>query len=105
MVLQGFPFDLMKPFIIECEFEDLKTTKLNYKVKDMINFLQNKGYFVYVSQWYPIVRYGIRHQWKRFFKYEGQNLSEDSWGNLIAFSKEANEKTLIKLIKSYLNIK
>jgi len=105
MVLQGFPFDFMKPFIIECEFEDLKTTKLNYKVKDTINFLQDKGYFVYVSQWHPIVRYGIRHNWKRFFKYEGQNLSANSWGNLLAFSKEANEKTLVKLIKNYLNIK
>jgi len=105
MVLQGFPFNLIKPLVIECEFEDLKTTKLNYTVKDMINFLQDKGYFVYVSQWHPIVRYGIRHQWKRFFKYEGQTISANSWGNLLAFSKEVNEKTLVQLIKDYLNIK
>lgn len=105
MVLQGFPFDFIKPSVIECEFEDLKTTKLDYTVIDMINFLQNRGYLVYVSEWHPIIRYGIRHEWKRFFKYEGQNLDSNSWGNLLAFHKEVNEKILVKSFKESLNIK
>lgn len=104
MVLQGFPWDLMKPSIIECEYEDSKTTKLGYTVKEMINFLKSKKYHIYVSEWHPIIRYGIRHEWKRFFKYENQNINPKSWGNIIAFSKEIDETILIKLIRDLMHI-
>lgn len=105
MVLQGLSFDIIKPLIIECEFEDLKTNKLGYTVKDMINFLQSKNYIVYVSEWHPIIRYGIQHQWKRFFKYDNQDIDSKGWGNLIAFYKEVDEDFLVRIIKESLNLK
>ncbi len=96
MVLKGFPWKFSKPTVIECEFENSKTISLGYNVMDMINFLMDKGYTVYVSEWYPIVRYGIRHDWKRFFKYENQLIDSLGWGNLIAFKDAPDEKLLLE---------
>ena len=39
-VLKGYPWDLDKPDVIECEFEDLKTKdNLNYTWVDMAEYL------------------------------------------------------------------
>ena len=104
MVLKGFPWEKMTPNIIECEFEDFKTVPLGYNFNDISNYLVSKGYTVYVSEWYPIIKYGSKHTWKRLFKYDNQKIDKSSWGNLLAFKETPNEASLIELLKEVGNI-
>lgn len=104
MVLEGFPWDKITPFVVECEFEDFKTKPLGYDFNNISDFLTSKGYTVYVSEWYPIIKYGSRHTWKRLFKYTHQKIDEDSWGNLLAFKEKPNLKSLITQLKDIANI-
>jgi len=90
MVLQGVPWDRIVPSVILCEFEDLKTIPIGYNFHNMAQFLENKGYSVFVSEWHPIIRYGIPHDWRRFKKYPCELSSKDAWGNLLAFKNEPN---------------
>lgn len=106
MVLEGFPWDKITPFVVECEFEDFKTKPLGYNFNDISDFLVSKGYTVYVSEWYPIIKYGSRHTWKRLFKYKKQKtINENSWGNLLAFKEEPNISSLLNKLYDIANIK
>ncbi len=102
-VLQGFDFKKSKPQVILCEFEDNKTLSLGYSTKDMIEFLQQVGYTVYVSEWAPIYKYGVPHFFAQLFKAPGILLSPSSWGNLICFKDDPGEKEISKLIKRVLS--
>lgn len=84
-VLRGVPWDTLEPHVIECEFEDAKTLSLGHRWRDIAEFLQEKGYVVYVSEWHPIVRYGAPHDWRRLFRYPDGDVAEGAWGNLLAF--------------------
>ncbi|WP_430401871.1 FkbM family methyltransferase [Hyphomonas sp.] len=84
-VLKGVPWDQLKPDVIECEFEDAKTLKLGHTWKDIAEYLRTRGYTIYISEWHPIVRYGIPHQWRRVVPYPGETMSSKSWGNILAF--------------------
>ncbi len=93
-VLQGFPWDRVKPVVIECEFEDTKTVPLGYTFHDLARFLVDKGYKVYVSEWHPIIRYGIRHDWNRLELYPCELADSKGWGNLLAFRDPIDEQAL-----------
>lgn len=81
--LRTFPWDALHPKAVVCEFEDKKTTRLGHDVHDIARFLEKRGYAVVVSEWEPIVEYGIRHTWRRFARYP-TDIPTDSWGNLVA---------------------
>lgn len=87
-VIRGVPWDRFSPDVIEAEFEDAKTIGLGYTYRDMCQYLLDRGYTVYVSEWHPIVRYGIRHQWCRVTKYPADLMTHDSWGNILAFKQD-----------------
>lgn len=87
-VLKGVPWDRIAPDVIECEFEDAKTVPLGHDWRDIAEFLRGKGYTVYVSEWHPIVRYGIPHDWRRLVPYPGVDIDKDAWGNLLAFRND-----------------
>lgn len=87
-VLRGVPWDDVRPDVIECEFEDAKTIKLGHDWKVIADYLKDKGYAVYVSEWNPIVRYGIPHDWRRVFPYGFSEMPADAWGNLLAFRED-----------------
>lgn len=87
-VIRGVPWDRFSPDVIEAEFEDAKTIGLGYTYRDMCQYLVDRGYTVYVSEWHPIVRYGIRHQWCRVTKYPMDLLNQNSWGNILAFKQD-----------------
>lgn len=94
-VLRGFPWNKSKPKVIECEFEDRKTLKIGHNVSEVCRYLEEHGYTVYVSEWHPIVRYGVQHQWKCFFKYrKDKQPAPDSWGNLLAFLNDPGIQVL-----------
>jgi|TARA_B100000315_G_C14579535_1_gene589723 FkbM family methyltransferase len=84
-VLEGFPWEKCQPEVIECEYEDAKTTKIGYTYENLGQFLVDRGYTVFVSEWHPIVRYGVRHQWRRVVPYPATLRDEDAWGNFLAF--------------------
>jgi hypothetical protein len=103
-VLQGFPWARSKPAVIECEFEDTKTVPLGYTFHDLACFLVDKGYKVYVSEWHPIVRYGIRHDWNRLVRYPCELADPKGWGNLLAFRDPIDERAVVAAVKKVLKV-
>ncbi len=83
-VLKGFPWSRIKPDVILCEFEDPKTVPLGYDYKTMGDYLVAQGYQVFLSEWAPIIRYGVRHKWERWGKYPSELKHPNAWGNFVA---------------------
>tara|TARA_B100000575_G_scaffold86955_1_gene68808 strand:+ start:6482 stop:7309 length:828 start_codon:yes stop_codon:yes gene_type:complete len=83
-VLQGVPWNEIKPEIIVAEFEDKKTRSLGYDYHEMAKLLSDQGYIVLISEWYPIVTYGGNHKWNRMERYPYILENENGWGNIIA---------------------
>jgi FkbM family methyltransferase len=87
-VLKGVPWDQVKPEVIECEFEDAKTVALGHSYRDIADYLVARGYTVYLSEWHPIVRYGVPHDWRQVMRYPTPLGSRDAWGNILAFRSD-----------------
>lgn len=103
-VLRGFPWDRFRPAVIECEFEDSKTLPLGYGFHDLAGFLMEKGYTVYVSEWHRIIRYGIRHDWRRLARYPCELADDKGWGNLIAFRDPIDERALVGAVEKVMSV-
>lgn len=103
-VLQGFPWGRGQPAVIECEFEDTKTVPLGYTFHDLARFLVERGYTVYVSEWHPIIRYGIRHDWRQLLGYPCELADPKGWGNLLAFRDPIDEAALVAAVKKVLTL-
>ena len=83
-VLRGFPWEAVRPDVILCEFEDRKTVPLGYDYRVLGDFLREKGYTVFLSEWAPITRYGVEHTWRRLVRYPAPLLDDRGWGNFVA---------------------
>jgi len=94
MVLQGFPFHQLRPKHIICEYEDSKTLPLGNSTHDIASLLLRHEYSVFISEWHPIVRYGVQHQWHCFLPYPTPLYNSTSWGNLLAFSQPPDLESL-----------
>jgi len=103
-VLEGFPWDRAQPSIIECVFENSKTLPLGYEFHDLARFLVERQYTVFVSEWHPIIRYGISHDWCQLKRYPCELNSCDSWGNLLAFREPIDESLLQASVYKSLNV-
>lgn len=103
-VLQGFPWERGNPAVIECEFEDTKTVPLGYTFHDLARFLVVKGYTVYVSEWHPIIRYGLRHDWRQLMRYPCELADQKGWGNLLAFRDPIDEQVLVAAVNKVLKV-
>ena len=104
-VLKGVPWEKIKPDVIECEFEDAKTKLLGHSWRDICEYLVDKGYIIYVSEWHPIVRYGIRHDWLGIKKYPCELEDENAWGNLLAFSVDPGESEINDAVQAVIDVK
>lgn len=102
MVLRGVPWNKLKPEVIEAEFEDRKTVPLGYDWRQVAEFLTAEGYAVYVSEWHPVLRYGINHDWHRLFRFPGSLSDEQSWGNLLAFHDDPGESVLAAKFRDFI---
>lgn len=102
-VLQGFPWDTHKPRVVLCEFEDAKTIPLGYELSDLANFLSRKGFEVFLSEWHPIVRYGITHSFKRLLRWPVSAIGDRAWGNLIAFSRPEDARQVFAVGDACIN--
>jgi len=92
--LDGFPWESDKPDVILVEFEDAKTVPLRYNWRDLADSLIERGYTVYVSEWWPIVRYGIAHDWRGLLRDNRELNLSGTWGNLIGFLEDPGEVRL-----------
>jgi FkbM family methyltransferase len=92
--LQSFPFNRLTPEAIIVEYEDKKTQPLGYTVHDMANFLIANSYHVWVSEWHPITRYGIAHDWRRLVRYKPSLDLQEGWGNLMGFRSDLSDQDL-----------
>lgn len=103
-VLRGIPWEDWKPEAVLCEFEDRKTLPLGYGWTEMADFLKEKGYDIWVSEWHPIIEYGRAHDWNRLFRYPGDLSNTESWGNLLAFQNQVDSGTMESLLKNHLQV-
>ena len=103
-VLQGYPWERGNPAVIECEFEDSKTVPLGYTFHDLAQYLADKGYTVYVSEWHPIIRYGTRHDWRALMRYPCELADPKGWGNLLAFRDAIDELALVAAVRKVLKV-
>lgn len=101
-VLDGFPWEIDRPEVVLAEFEDNKTLPLGYTIHDLAKVMEDNGYTVYVSEWHPIVRYGIAHDWRRFLKYTSKLKLGETWGNLIGFKNDPGIDQLRQMVKDTL---
>lgn len=84
-VLRGFPWHLMRPRLVLCEYENRKTEPLGYRYEDLAGLLLEQGYTLINSEWHPIERYGIEHRWRGFAEGAPPHLANPrGWGNLLA---------------------
>jgi len=91
MVLRGFPFETIKPEVIITEFEDSKTEKVGYSYREIGDLLVAQGYVVYLSEWYPIERYGAQHVWRSLSRYPSELQDSRGWGNFLAVDARYQE--------------
>jgi len=102
-VLNGLDFDKIKPRAIVAEFEDDKTRAHGYLMPDLARRFEDAGYVVFVSEWHPIERYGIKHSWNRMRRYPCDT-SPTVWGNLVAFLTEPEPKMLRRAFQRSLTV-
>ncbi len=98
-VLDGFDWVSDRPDVISVEFEDAKTLQNGYSTHDLANSLIEKGYTVYVSEWQPIERYGLAHDWRRLIRYNPELDLASAWGNLVAFLVDPGPDILRALVE------
>jgi len=103
-VLEGFPWDRDLPDVVICEFEDRKTKPLGYTTSDLADFLVERGYQVWMSEWHPVVRYGIQHEWHRLALYPCEPSTSEAWGNFVAFRHPRSERTLASALAACLRV-
>lgn len=97
--LRGFPWDDDHPDVVMCEFEDNKTKHLGYTTADLAGFLAARGYEVFVSEWHPIVRYGLAHDFKSLYRWGSLPVSDQAWGNLIGVRSSSAAHRLVELAR------
>ena len=81
-VLRTFPWDRLHPAAVMCEFEDLKTIKLGYSYSDLWDLIESHDYVVFLSEWWPIHRYGGLHRWRSIGR-DRELADARGWGNVI----------------------
>jgi len=100
-VLRGFPWERIRPDVILCEFEDRKTIPLGYRFEEMAEYLGDKGYQVFVSEWSPIARYGVEHRWVSWTQFPCRLKDTNGWGNLVAFKDGVSLSAATKYLRRF----
>ena len=96
-VLQGLNIDRIKPKIIMCEFEDIKTIPLGYTFENMSRFLHDRGYHILISEWYPAIKRGGPHRWRKIKIFPCKLEDRNAWGNIIAVQEKDQLINIMRL--------
>ncbi len=59
------------------------------------------GYVVFVSEWHPIIRYGVSHSWRRLDRYPCTQINPKGWGNFIAVRADVDPGFLRNYAESF----
>ena len=97
--LQSLDFSNTVPTVILIEFEDFKTKPIGYDHADLGEFLIRQGYLVYMFEWFPIVKYGQQHRFRRIKQFPCLMVDTKGWGNFLAIHPE-QESDLNRILKS-----
>lgn len=89
-ILCGFDFQKMLPEIVLCEYDFNKIDNFT----DIIEKLTDLNYTVLISEWDPIVKYGLEHSWHSFKAWPCELSNNMSWGNILAFKDSINHMKL-----------
>lgn len=100
LVLNGIPWDEVRPELIICEYENNKSKKVGYVTEDMIAYLSGLDYYLVISEWWPIKKYGTKHRWRAFHSASYNLHDNDSWGNIIAFREHSLYQHFINELKN-----
>ena len=83
-VLRGFPWSHLKPEVVLCEFDEKKRSGSEPGYRELGDFLIDRDYCVWMSEWFPIVRDGGNHRWRSVRRYPCELEDPEAWGNYIA---------------------
>lgn len=97
-VLAGLPWRRVRPEVILCEFDEQKTRGVEPDYEWLGGMLVDHGYQVWLSEWFPIVRYGVTHRWRSIRPFPCALEDADAWGNLIAVREDADVSRMQQLI-------
>lgn len=98
-VLKGVPWDRIQPGVVVCEFDEGKGRALFQGYEALSEFLVGHGYLIVVSEWEPIVEYGLSHRWRRYVQYPAALADRAAWGNLIAVRDPITFGRLLRLAR------
>jgi FkbM family methyltransferase len=98
-VLKGVPWERIQPGVVVCEFDEGKRPGRHQGYEALGRCLVDLGYLILVSEWEPIVEYGLRHRWRRFVQYPATLVDHAAWGNLIAVRDPAMFERLLRLTR------
>lgn len=93
-VLLGMLGSSISPKLIVCEFDEVKAKHTSSTLESIIALLESLDYFCIVCEWFPVKRYGDRHQFKRIFMSPAVLDDKNSWGNVIAVAKDEKDSFL-----------
>lgn len=93
-VLRSLDWEQLSPAAVQVEFEDAKTVPLGYDFHALAQYLVDRGFDVWVSEWHPVVAYGRRHDWARLAHYPTELSDKHAWGNLLAFRQPVKESAM-----------
>lgn len=100
-VLDGLDFQKIRPAAVMVEYEDSKAGESGVTARDLATRLTSAGYHVYVSEWWPIERYGAAHSWRRLRRYPC-DIPSAGWGNLLGFIEDPGTDTLARALEQVL---
>jgi hypothetical protein len=98
-VLKGVPWERVQPEVVVGEFDEGKGRGLLQGYAALSGFLVDHGYRIVVSEWEPIVEYGLRHRWRRYARYPATLADRAAWGNLIAVRDPITFERLLRLAR------
>lgn len=96
-VLDGLDLKQIRPEAVMVEYEDSKSEEDGAGAHDLAKRLSGAGYHVYVSEWWPIERYGAAHSWRRLRRYPC-GIPQAGWGNLIGFRNDPGQAALARAL-------
>lgn len=106
LALKGFDVTRYKPEVVMVEFMDERSSvNFDYTHHDVVKFMSERGYAVFVSEWAQIEEYGREgrigelHKWLQCVPYPLDH--QPSWGNLI-FVPIADTVKFKKTLRQYL---
>jgi hypothetical protein len=102
-VLEGVPWDRLRPEVIECRFEDAKTLPLGYTHRELADDLVARGYTVYLSEWHPAGRYRAP-QWRQLVRYPTPLSSSDAGGSILALRGDPGSSTVSTAFEACLEV-